>query len=77
VGVSVTAALNQALDLARAMFDHAVRADPVAAATVSVPGYRGPIRLAASVVAVVNIGLFLWATRDYWREAVAAPARPE
>ena len=76
-GVSVTAALNQALDLARAMFDHAVRADPLAAATVSVPGYRGPIRAAASVVAVVNIGLFLWATRDYWREAVVAPVRPE
>jgi len=77
VGVSLTAALNQALDLTRAVLDTAVRADPVAAATVSVPGYRGPIRLAASVVAVFNIALFVWATRDYWREVVAARARPE
>jgi len=76
-GVSLTAALNQALDLARAVLDHAVSVDPVTAASVSVPGYRGPIRLAASVVAVANIALFLWATRTYWREVVAAPARPE
>jgi len=77
-GVSLTAALNQALDLTRAVLDTAVRADPAAAATVSVPGYRGPIRLAASVVAVFNIALFVWATRDYWREVVAAArARPE
>jgi len=77
VGVSLTAALNQALDLTRAVLDTAVRADPAAAATVSVAGYRGPIRLAASVVAVFNIALFVWATRDYWREVVAARARPE
>jgi hypothetical protein len=76
-GVSLTAALNQSLDLTRAVLDTAVRADPVAAATVSVPGYRGPIRLAACVVAVFNIALFVWATRDYWREVVAARARPE
>jgi len=77
MGVSLTAALNQALDLTRAVLDTAVRADPVAAATVSVPGYRGPIRLAACVVAVFNIALFVWATRDYWREVVAARARAE
>ena len=77
VGVSLTAALNQALDLTRAVLDTAVRADPVAAATVSVHGYRGPIRLAACVVAAFNIALFVWATRDYWREVVAARARPE
>ena len=77
VGVSLTAALNQALDLTRAVLDTAVRADPAAAATVSVAGYRGPIRLAACVVAVFNIALFVWATRDYWREVVAARARPE
>jgi hypothetical protein len=59
------------------VLDNAVRADPVAAATVSVPGYRGPIRLAACVVAVFNIALFVWATRDYWREFVVARARPE
>jgi Glycosyltransferase family 87 len=76
-GVSLTAALNQALDLTRAVLDTLVRADPLAAATLSVPGYRGPIRTAASVVAVLNIVLFVWATRDYWREVVAAPARPE
>ena len=76
-GVSLTAALNQALDLARAVLDHAVSADPVAAATLSVPGYRGPIRAAACVVAVANIALFVWATRMYWREVVSAPARPE
>jgi 4-amino-4-deoxy-L-arabinose transferase-like glycosyltransferase len=76
-GVSLTAGLNQALDLARAVLDTAVRADPVAAATMSAPGYRGPIRLAASAVAVFNIALFVWATRDYWREVVTASARPE
>ena len=71
-GVSLTAGLNQSLDLARAVLDTAMRADPVAAATLSVPGYRGPIRTAACVVAVLNIALFVWATRDYWREVVAA-----
>ena len=76
-GVSWTAALNQALDLARAVLDTLVRADPTAASTLSVPGYRGPIRTAACVVAVLNIALFVWATRDYWREVVAARARPE
>jgi glycosyl transferase family 87 len=76
-GVSLTAALNQALDLARAVLDHAVATDPVAAATLSVPGYRGTIRLAACVVAVANIALFLWATRIYWREVVTAPAASE
>jgi hypothetical protein len=54
-----------------------VRVDPVAASTLSVPGYRGPIRTAACVVAVANIALFVWATRDYWREVVSAPAAPE
>jgi hypothetical protein len=77
IGVSLTAALNQALDLTRAVLDTAVRADPVAAATMSIPGYRGPIRLAACGVAVFNIALFVWATRDYWRKFVAARARPE
>lgn len=72
-GVSLTAALNQALDLARAVLDHAVATDPVAAATLSVPGYRGTIRLAACAVAVANIVLFLWATRRYWRDVVTAP----
>jgi len=76
-GVSLTAALNQALDLARSVLDHAVATDPVAAATLSVPGYRGTIRLAACVVAVANIALFLWATRIYWREVVTAPAEAE
>ncbi len=76
-GVSLTAALNQALDLARAVLDTRVRADPAAAAALSVPGYRGPIRTAACVVAVVNIVLFVWATRDYWREVVAGRSRSE
>ena len=76
-GVSLTAGLNQALDLARAVLDTAVRADPVAAATLSVPGYRGPIRIAAGVVAVLNVALFVWATRDYWREVVAARVSSE
>ena len=31
----------------------------------------------ACVVAVFNIALFVWATRDYWREVVAARARAE
>ena len=36
-----------------------------------------PVVLAACVVAVANIGLFLWATRTYWREDVTAPANLE
>jgi hypothetical protein len=76
-GVSLTAGLNQALDLVRASLDHAVATSAVAAATLSVPGYRGPIRAAASVVAVANIALFLWATWMYWREVATAPARSE
>jgi Gpi18-like mannosyltransferase len=76
-GVSLTAALNQTLDLARAVLDHAVATDPVAAATLSVPGYRGTIRLAACVVAVANIVLFVWATRIYWREVATEHAASE
>src|SRR5262249_3191639 len=73
-GVNLTAALNQALDLTRAVLDTAVR-DPAPAAAISVPGYRGPIRVAASVVAVANVALFVWATAVYGREVLSGPER--
>jgi hypothetical protein len=64
-GLMVTATLNQALDLTRAVFDHAaIRPD-----SGLVPAhYRAPIRAAASVVAVGNLALFAWAVAMLRRE---------
>ena len=66
-GLTVTASLNQALDLARAYVDHAAATDP---AWMADPGhYRGLIRACASLVAVGHVALFAWATVAYARFA--------
>jgi glycosyl transferase family 87 len=70
-GLTVGATLNQALDLARAVLDHAAL-DP--ASTLVSSTYRGPIRAAATVVALLNVAFFVWALAIYPRE-MAAPAR--
>jgi hypothetical protein len=70
-GLTVGATLNQALDLSRAVLDHAAL-DP--ASGLVPPAYRGPIRGAASVVAAGLLALFGWAMAVYPREMAAAPA---
>jgi Gpi18-like mannosyltransferase len=68
-GLTVTASLNQALDLARAYVDHAAGTDPD---WMRDPGhYRGLIRAAASMVAVAHVVLFAWGTVAYARLARA------
>jgi hypothetical protein len=72
-GLTAAATLNQALDLTRAVLDHAA----IQPGSTLVPAaYRGPIRLAASVVALFNVALFVWALAVYRREMAAAPAAP-
>jgi hypothetical protein len=75
-GVSLTASLNQALELARAVLDHAVRVGTLTAAGANVPAWHETIRLAACVVAVTNIVLFVRATWVFWREATEDPPTP-
>jgi hypothetical protein len=70
-GLTVAATLNQALDLARAVLDHAA----IQPGSGLVPAaYRGPIRAAASLVALGNLALFVWAMAVFRREMAAAPA---
>jgi hypothetical protein len=70
-GLTVAATLNQALDLARAVLDHAA----IQPDSGLVPAaYRAPIRAAASVVAMGNVALFAWALAVFRREMAAAPA---
>jgi hypothetical protein len=68
--VTATATLNQALDLGRAVLEQALIVDPGAVADP--PAWRGAIRIAASVVAVVNVGLFAWVTSVLAKETTAA-----
>jgi hypothetical protein len=70
-GLTLTATLNQALDLTRAVLDHGLTTGAVAWAPAV---YRGPLRVAATVVAVVNLVLFAWATWRYPRALREAPA---
>jgi 4-amino-4-deoxy-L-arabinose transferase-like glycosyltransferase len=66
-GLTVTASLNQGLDLARAYVDHAAGTDPD---WMRDPGhYRGLIRALASAVALAHVVLFAWATVAYARLA--------
>jgi hypothetical protein len=72
-GLTASATLNQALDLTRAVLDHAAL-DPDAGLVPVL--YRAPIRAAASVVAAANVALFAWAMATCRREmAVRAPSR--
>ncbi len=69
-GLTVAATLNQALDLTRAVLDHAA----IQPGSALVPAaYRAPIRAAASVVALGNVALFIWALAVFRREMAAPP----
>ena len=68
-GLAVTATLNQGLDLARAVLEQALVADPLAIADP--PAWRAAIRIAATLVAVMNVGLFAWMTIRLRREMAA------
>jgi hypothetical protein len=70
-GLTLTATLNQGLDLTRAVLDHAALTRP---GELSPPVYRGVIRSAASLVALGNVALFVWALAVYRREMSAAPS---
>jgi hypothetical protein len=74
VGVSLTATLNQGLDLLRAL----PWSSPLEGALLrpEVPLSTHAIKDAAAVVSAFNVALFFWATTAFWREAGAAPAEP-
>jgi hypothetical protein len=76
VVLAVTAALNQGLDLGRAVLDHAVAVD--ASRVADPPAIRMAIRNVATAVALVHVALLFWWTAVYRRElaALAAPAVP-
>ena len=67
--LAVTATLNQGLDLARAVLDHAVQVDPSRIADP--PALRMAIRNLATAVALVHVGLLGWWTAVYRRELAA------
>jgi Gpi18-like mannosyltransferase len=70
-GLTLTATLNQALDLTRAVLDHAAIQPDSGLVPVT---YRAPIRAAATAVALANVALFAWAVAVYRREMAGAPA---
>jgi hypothetical protein len=63
VALTLTAALNQGLDLARAVLDHAVAVDRGAVADP--PAVRETIRGAATGIAVVHVVVLAWWTAIY------------
>jgi 4-amino-4-deoxy-L-arabinose transferase-like glycosyltransferase len=67
--LTVTATLNQGLDLGRAVLDHAVQVDPSRIADP--PAIRMAIRNAATGVALVHVGVFGWWTAVFRRELAA------
>jgi hypothetical protein len=69
--LTVTATLNQALDLARAL----PGADAIAGAltTLNLPIALRTARDLGATIALVNVVLFAWALIAFWREAIAAP----
>jgi hypothetical protein len=74
VVLTLTATLNQGLDLGRAVLDHAVAVDR--ATVADPPAIRMAIRNAATVVALVHVALLAWWTVVYRRELAALPGRP-
>jgi hypothetical protein len=74
VVLTVTATLNQGLDLGRAVLDHAVQADPSRFADP--PSIRMAIRNAATAIAVVHVAVLAWWTAVYRRELAALAERP-
>jgi len=75
VVLTVTAALNQGLDLGRAVLDHAVAVDPARIADPS--SIRTAIRNAATAVALAHVALLGWWTATYRRELAAMASRAE
>jgi hypothetical protein len=69
--LTVTATLNQGLDLARAL----PGADAIAGSLTSLdlPIAMRTARDLGAAVALVNVVLFAWALTAFWREAVATP----
>jgi hypothetical protein len=61
-----TATLNQALDLGRAVLEQALVVDPLAVADP--PAWRSAIRIAATAVALVNVGAFAWVSAVLTKE---------
>jgi len=76
--LAVTATLNQGLDLGRAVLEQALVVDSLAVADP--PGWRSAIRVAATLVAIANVGGFVWATailrRETARRGVLAEGPP-
>jgi hypothetical protein len=72
VVITVTATLNQGLDLGRAVLDHAVALDP--ARVSDPPAIREAIRHAATVVAAAHLALLAWWTAVYRREMAGLAA---
>ena len=68
--LAATATLNQGLDLGRAVLEQSLVVDP--AAVADPPRWRAAIRIAATVVAVVNVGAFCWMTAVLPRETTEA-----
>jgi hypothetical protein len=75
VVLAVTATLNQGLDLARAVLDHAVQVDPMRIADP--PAIRMAIRNAATAIALVHVGVLAWWTAVYRRELAALASLSE
>ena len=73
VVLTVTATLNQGLDLGRAVLDHAVAVD--ASRVADPPAIRMAIRNAATAVALVHVALLAWWTAIYRRELAALAAQ--
>jgi len=76
--LAATAALNQGLDLGRAVLEQALLVDPLAVGDP--PAWRSAIRIAATAVAVANVISFAWVTAILSREtsgpaAAVDPAR--
>jgi len=73
--LTVTAALNQGLDLGRAVLDHAVAVEPSRVADP--PAIRMAIRNVATLIALAHLAVLGWWTATYRRELTAMAARPE
>jgi hypothetical protein len=67
VGLAVTAAAGQAVELWRSILEHWHRLDPET--FVDIRRQRGLVRGAAITLALANLGLFVWGTLGFRREA--------
>jgi hypothetical protein len=74
VVLTVTATLNQGLDLGRAVLDHAVVVER--SAIPDPPALRMAIRNAATAIALAHVAVLAWWTAVYRRELAALAAGP-